>query len=327
MRKFTLTLVVLCSLGVAGWLSTPNSLDNVAAMPALPADIDRYITQRERQADAKHALIPGTEKRILWQIRKGQKTDYSVVYLPGFSATRQEIAPTAELVADALNANLFETRLAGHGRIADAMQGVRAEDWLDDAAEALAIGSQLGERIVIIGTSTGATLALAMIGHPAMENVESIVVISPNFAPRDAAAQWLTKPAGPLLARLTVGETRSWVPHNEEQGRYWSTSYPTKAVVEVMRLVDYANSRLPLKLDQSLLTIMSPNDLVVSPEATRAALAKIDARQMQLIEVENAGDPSNHVLAGRILSPENTATVAAKIVEFVHQPGNHRTPL
>jgi len=316
LRKSTLITLIVSALAAAGWLLTPKSLNNAAATPALPADISRYVMERERTAAASYALTPGAEKRIRWQ-QEGVRTHYAVVYLPGFSATRQEIAPTTEIVADALGANLFETRLAGHGRASQAMQGVRAEDWLEDAAEALAIGAQLGERIVVIGTSTGATLALAMAGHPVMDTVETIVMISPNFAPRDSAARWLTRPAGPLLARLTVGQTRSWAPHNDEQGRYWSTSYPMATVVEMMRLVDYTNSKLPLKLGQSLLTILSPNDTVVVPEATRRALEQIESPRTQLIEVGDVGDPSNHVLAGRILSPDNTATIAAQIVEFI----------
>ena len=319
MQKRARSTLILTALAVASlllWLATPAPLVVIAVTPALPADVDRHIAKNEQLSMASYGLIPGTEKRVRWQ-RAEEKTHYAIVYLPGFSATRQEIAPTAELVADALGANLFETRLAGHGRATRPMQGVRAEDWLDDAAEALAIGARLGERIIVIGTSTGATLALAMVGHPAMDNVEFIVMISPNFAPQDSSAKWLTRPAGPLLARLFAGETRSWDPHNEEHGLYWSTSYPMRSVVEVMRLVDLAQSKLPLSLNQSILTFLSPDDTVVSPIATRLALAGIKARRMQLIEVHNSGDPNKHVLAGRVLSPQTTETIAAQIVEFI----------
>ena len=34
--------------------------------------------------------------------------------------------------------------------------------WLDDAATALAIGESLGERIVLLSTSTGGTLSIAI---------------------------------------------------------------------------------------------------------------------------------------------------------------------
>lgn len=300
----------------ASLLLMPAALVNPATVPALPVDLDGYLAARELDAGREFPLIRGTEKRLRWQMR-GEKTALSVVYLPGFSATRQEIAPVPELVADALGANLFETRLAGHGRAAGAMQGVSAEHWLGDAAEALAIGARIGERVVVIGTSTGATLAMAMAGHPAAGQVEAMVLVSPNFRPADRRAELLTGPAGPVLARLFIGETRSWTPHNALQARYWATSYPVHAAVEVMRLVDFTRESLPLDLAADLLVLYSPNDTVVSPAATLEALEQVQARRKRLLAIESAGDPSNHVLAGDILSPDRTAEVAAAIVAFV----------
>ena len=321
----TLSIVVgLTCIALLLWWSTPAALSNHTAVPELPDDIGGYVAAQELAAAADFQIIPETEKRIYWQ-QESVKTHYAIVYLPGFSATRQEIAPTAELVADALGANLFETRLAGHGRTTNAMQGVVAEDWLADAAEALAIGAKIGDRTILVGTSTGATLAMAMVGHAAMDNVEAIVMVSPNFAPQEPGAKWLTRPLGPLLARIFIGETRSWTPKNKEQGLYWSTSYPMTTVIEVMRLVDYTQSKLPLKMEQSVLTFLSDADTVVSPEATRKALGLIDASRKLLVEVEQSGDPSNHVLSGRILSPQRTATIAAQIVEFIQQNAKYRT--
>jgi len=222
-------------------------------------------------------------------------------------------------VAAALGANLFETRLSGHGQTEQQLHEVRAEDWLADTAEALAIGARLGDRTVVIGTSTGGTLALAMSNEPAADTVSDIVLISPNVQPSDGNAAWLTRPAGPLIARLVAGDTRSWEAYNELQARFWSTSYPIEAAIEVMRLVDMLNARLPLQLQQNLLVLLSPNDTVVSPAATKQAYEQIDAPHKALIEIEDAGDPSNHVLAGDILSPDSTDAVAAMIVDFVRR--------
>ena len=199
------------------------------------------------------------------------------------------------------------------------MHEVRAEDWLDDTAEALAIGARLGEKVVVIGTSTGGTLALAMTNHDTAEPVTDIVVISPNLQPSDGKAAWLTRPAGPLIARLIAGDTRSWEAHNEQQERYWSTTYPIEAAVEMMRLVDMLNERLPLQLEQNVLVLLSPDDEVVSPEATKQAFEQIGAPHKALVEIVDPGDPSNHVLAGDILSPGSTDDITALIVDFVRR--------
>lgn len=320
MNKRVATLLILPVLAMALlWLLTPARLESATINIELPNDLDTWIASTEREVADRFGLVPGTEKRITWQ-SAGERTPYSVVYLHGFSATRQETAPLAELVANSLGANLFETRLSGHGHEEEALATVRAEDWLRDASEALAIGAAIGERIIVIGTSTGATLAAAMLDDPAMSAVDTIVMLSPNFEPRDQNALWLTRPAGPLLARLLVGETRSWQPHNAEQGQYWSTSYPMAAAVEMMRLVGLANRRLPAPIEQRLLVFTSPDDSVISPVVALEIIEQTGAPQKSIVEIRNPGDPSHHVLAGDVLSAGATQKIAEAIVAFISHP-------
>ena len=170
-------LIIVAAL----WILTPAKLQPEIEALVLPDDLEAWLQQTEQQASNRFGLVPGTEKRITWAGDDVQ-TPYSVLYLHGFSATRQETAPLAEIVAARLEANLYETRLTGHGRKRESLTGVRAEDWLQDAVEALTIAARLGERVIVIGTSTGATLAAAMLGHPVMDSVDTLVMISPNFA-------------------------------------------------------------------------------------------------------------------------------------------------
>ena len=319
MNKSRAVIVALVVVAAVLWLLTPAKLKSATAGIDLPEDLDTWLEQSERQAADRYGLVAGTEKRITW-FGGREKTPYSVLYLHGFSATRQETAPLAATVAAELGANLFETRLTGHGRERDRMAGIRAEDWLEDAIEALAVAAEIGERIVIVSTSTGATLAAAILDHPAMNGVDTIVMLSPNFAPKDANAAWLTRPAGPLLARLMVGETRSWEPHNDAQARFWSTTYPTVAAVEMMRLVDLANRKLPATISPRLLMFYSLDDEVISPEVAVSVFEETDAPQKAAIEIVDPGDPSHHVLAGDVLSKGMTREVATRIVEFIRHP-------
>jgi pimeloyl-ACP methyl ester carboxylesterase len=307
---------VLVAAVAAALLSMPPRLDGMPAAPALPADLDAYVATGENRANEKYRLVPGTEKRIRWQT-PGEKTEFAIVYLHGFSGTRQGLAPVPDRLAEALSANLFETRLAGHGRASGGLEAVRAEDWLEDAAEALAIGSRLGERVIVLGTSTGATLAMAMAGEPAMEDVAAIIMVSPNFRPFDPTSAWITRPGGPWLLRMLVGDSHSFEPANDQQARFWTTTYPSSAIVEMMRLVDFVDAKLPLRLGQPLLTLYSAHDLVVSPAATLEALDLLDAPMKEVIEVGEVGDRMNHLLAGDILSPESTDRITNIVTDFV----------
>jgi esterase/lipase len=304
---------------VAGALAmAPASLVNQAQAPSISGKLDEWLALRERDEASKTPLIEGTEKRIRWyRDQRGTVTRLAIVYFHGFSATRQEIAPVAEVVADALGANLFETRLSGHGLQVNPLADVSAEDWLDDAAEALTIGQQLGESVIVMGTSTGATLALAMVHHASFERVSSLILLSPNIALRDTNSELLTWPGGPQLAYMVAGDTRSWTPNNELQARYWTTSYPTDALVEMMRLVKFVRNQLPMTIPQSLLVFYSPDDSVVDPAAITSAFEQIHSSRQQLIPITGSGDSSNHVIAGDILSPQNNKVVTEAIVRFI----------
>ena len=317
-RLATGALLIVLAVAAAAVATAPRNIAHVPDTPTIGADVDTWINTRETRVHQTTPIVDGAEKRVRWYDgQRGRRTELAVVYLHGFSATRREIAPVAEFVADRLGANLFETRLAGHGLQKFPLAAVTAEDWLDDGVEALQVGATIGKRIVVIGTSTGATLALALADHSSFSAVSHAVLLSPNFAPADTSAEILTWPGGPQVARLAVGSMRSWTPANALQGRYWSTSYPMAAAVEMMRLVKLARSKLPLTLEQRLLVFYSPKDAVVSTERITAAFQQITASRSQLVVVDGSGDPSNHVLAGDILAPENNDWIARQIADFV----------
>lgn len=306
--------ILVLVVTTAFW-TQPSRLVYVPVAPTPGSDPEIWLAAAEARAGD---IVAGAEKRLRWfDGVSGRRTGLAVVYIHGFSATRREIAPVPELVADALEANLFETRLAGHGLAEDPLNGVRAEDWLDDGVESLAVAAAIGERVVLIGTSTGATLALALADHEFFRRVEILVLLSPNLGPRDSAAEWLLRPAGKLLARAMIGEYRSWTPANEQQARYWSTQYPTAALVEMMRLVGLAREKLPLAFEQPLLTIYSPGDLVVDVERIRAMEHAVSAPRLAFMPLRAAGDPGRHVIAGDILGAANNERVSELIVRFV----------
>ncbi len=56
--------------------------------PILPADFDAYLAGAESQLSD---ITPNTEKKIIWAGVPGAKTPLSIVYLHGFTATRQEL--------------------------------------------------------------------------------------------------------------------------------------------------------------------------------------------------------------------------------------------
>ena len=304
-------------IALGGFLTRPAAL----APPIEPANLGSnpvaHIAERESKAQARYGIVDGAEKRIRWHGEPGERTQYAVIYLHGFSATRQEIAPVPERVAQALGANLFETRLHGHGRVREPLVKVSAESWLEDGAEALAIGRALGERLIVIGTSTGATLALAMADHPGFAAVDSLVFVSPNWGPAAAGSEWSIGPYGPQLVRLIAGEEYAWAASNELHDRFWSTSYPTDAIVEMMRLVKLADALTERSSVPSAMLLYSPKDDVVSVPKLLAGFERLPAERKAVIAVDEPRSLSKHVIAGDILAPAETEATVEKVVEFL----------
>lgn len=280
----------------------------------LPNDLQAYLKTSEA---AYPDITPGAEKAIIWANPEHQQTELAIIYLHGFSATRQETAPLSDNLTATLGANLFYTRLTGHGRSNDAMGQASAGDWLKDAEEALAIGERLGRRVIVIGTSTGGTLAAWLAATQADAPVLAYVLISPNFSPKDPASQVLTWPWASTFSPLLLGKERQWTPLNTEQARYWSHRYPTRALLPMMALVSAVND-LPLEQIQTpLLMIHATDDQVVSSDAAIRAFDRIGSANKQRVEFQHSQDPSHHVLAGRILAPADTPRVAKLIEAFV----------
>ncbi|MGD8320012.1 MAG: alpha/beta fold hydrolase [Gemmatimonadota bacterium] len=282
----------------------------------LPADLDAYLSAEEARVPG---VRPGDAKTIIWlDSMTRARTPVAVVYLHGFSADRHEIDPVPRRVARALGGNLYYTRLAGHGRDGAAMGDVSAGDWLQDVEEAMAIGRRLGERVVLMGTSTGGTLAVWAAAQDRWKpDLAALVLLSPNFGPRDSRARMLLWPWGKLLARVVVGPERCFRALNPEQQRHWTTCYPTRALLPMMALVDYVRRRDPRKVTTPVLVLYAPEDGVVDPGETRRVFEAMASDPKRMEVLKGSGDPEHHVLAGDILSPGTTDEVTRAILDFV----------
>ncbi len=282
--------------------------------PQLPADLDDYLRGSEAGVPD---LVPDTEKRIVWaDDRQKTRTPLALVYIHGFSATRQEISPVCERLAARLGANLFLTRLTGHGRTGAAMAEATIEDWLQDGIEALAMGQRLGERVVLIGTSTGATLISWLLANGHQNSVAGAVMISPNFGPRDPLSELLLWPWGAQMARMVEGPVWRWQPINERHERFWTTEFPVEALPTMMGLVKLARESDLGKVRVPLLALFNSGDRIVNSDAIKTYFDRFGSQRKQLVEIKTTGDPQRHVLAGDVLSPGTTDEIVDRIAEF-----------
>ncbi len=284
-------------------------------MPRTAKDLESFLAASEA---ACPDLTPGTEKTIVWHDPEAKtRTQFSIVYLHGFSGSRQETVPLAEIVAQELGANIFYTRLAGHGRDGIALAEATSDQWLADSAEAVDIGRQIGDRVLIFGVSTGATLALLLAARDELDQTRALILMSPNFRPKNRLARLLCWPFGLQITRLLHGPTYQMTIANEQQARYWTTSYPSRAAVAMMRLVQSIRRTDLGAVTIPTIVLYSRRDQIVDATAIQKRFMSIGSDRKKLIEITNADDAKQHVLAGDILSPTATAKVSEHILNFV----------
>ena len=103
----------------------------------------------------------------------------------------------------------------------------------------MAVGKLLGEKVILMGTSTGCTLALALAAqHP---ELAALVLYAPNIRinhPLDFVA---TLPWGLQIVRQVEGGQYHHVENSiPEKAQFWTMRYRLEAVVHMQKLLETA---------------------------------------------------------------------------------------
>ena len=215
--------------------STPKYSKAMPPVAALNA-LENYIAVKE----AAHKLRPNNQARIVWENDSlKQRTAYSIVYLHGFSASQEEGEPLHRKIANKFGCNLYLSRLAEHGiDTSEQLMNLTADNYWESAKEALAIGHRLGEKVILIGTSTGGTQALQLAAtYP--NDVAGVILYSPNIAIKDPNAWVLNNPWGLHIARLVKGGNYN-IPEDTRTvyKQYWNTPYRLEATVALEEMLE-----------------------------------------------------------------------------------------
>lgn len=314
-------LIILAALALIWFLGPRPKVVLEWLQEELPIEwqqLPSWLKQQESAWD----VVPGGEKHIHFaNPDHPEKTDYVLLYIHGFSATRQELAPIPEQLEQALGANSYSTRLTGHGVGSEGLGKATAGDWLKDTAEAWQIATQLGHKVIVLSCSTGGTLATWLAEQPsAQEHLAALVLVSPNFKIRMWAARMFTWPWSRYWLRFVAGEFRETEAPNEFVERFWTTRYPTRVLHELQSLVQAIQKSPIEQVRTPTLFIYSDYDQVVDSRYTDKVYQGWGAER-ERVKVEALVGHSNHVVAGDLLAPENTAKTLQAILDFLQRQG------
>jgi len=241
-----------------------------------------------------------------------EKTNLGFVYIPGFSATRREISPVVENLANDFKGHLFMSRLTGHGQTAEEFQSLRAENFLSDGLEAVAVSQVLSKKKIWIATSTGALVVLWIASHYP-KDVSAMILVSPAFDIKPARTRLLAGHWGKWFGQILVGPYRQWTPLNQEQEKYWHTRYRTEGLTALTRLIAWNKDISFSSLKIPTLIFYNPDDQVVEVPSILRVFEQLGSPQKKLVSVR----AKDHVLAGDVTSPETNELVQSEMARWL----------
>ncbi len=241
MKRIIRFLVFVVLIAVIIYLMGPQppQVDLNKDLPSISASIGN-IEDYVKKNDEGLALKPDNESRIIWaNDTVKERTAYSLLYLHGFSASWYEGYPANVEFAKHFGCNAYFPRLASHGiETDDALIDMTPDRLWESAKQALMIARTLGRKVIIMGTSTGGTLALKL-ASDFPEYVEGLILYSPNIRINNKAAFLLSKPWGLQIGRKAEGGKYriSDEAPDSKYCRYWNCKYRMEAVVYLQQLV------------------------------------------------------------------------------------------
>jgi esterase/lipase len=238
MKALKITFGILILLSVTYFYGPVMPEPKLTRMlPVVAGNVGEYVSHME----AAEKVRPGNEAKIIWANDSTHaQTEYVLLYLHGFSASRMEGYPVNEDFPKRYGCNAYLSRLASHGLITDnPLIDMTPDRLYESAKQALVIAGQLGQKVIIMGTSTGGTLALKLAADfPDM--VYGLILYSPNIKIKSKASILLSKPWGLQVARLNFGGDfrESKEDPSSEPCKYWYCRYRAEGPVYLQQLID-----------------------------------------------------------------------------------------
>jgi len=239
-KGLLITLSILLVLAVTVMAgprkSKPVLNKDLPVISLTSAQVGQYV--REKESSVPN-IRPGNASQVVYanDLTK-QQTDFCLLYLHGFSASPVEGNPSHVNLGKEFGLNVFIPRLAEHGLdTPDPLLNMTPDNLWNSSKEALVIAKALGKKVILMGTSTGGTLALQLAAdYP--QDVAAVILYSPNVRIANKASWLLARPFGLQIGRKVMGGKYRILEKDPKTDPYWYNMYRVEATVYLQQLVE-----------------------------------------------------------------------------------------
>jgi len=237
MKKTLIIITIIIAVIFLGPMTEKPSVS--WKVPQVSEQVDVVVLKNNIDAKEKSTdfIKPDNQSQILFASNTPEKTEYCLLYLHGFSASPKEGYPVNVDFAKRYHMNAYFPRLYGHGlETPNNLADMTPDNLINSAKDALKVARQLGDKVILMSTSTGGTLSLIL----ASENsdIEALILYSPNIEMFDDMTKILTYPWGLQVAKLINGEMVEYPDDPPLEKKYWQSSYNIQAVAYLQSLVE-----------------------------------------------------------------------------------------
>jgi len=242
MKKTLKISVLIIAIILVGYLlgptfPNPELSKNLNDLPVNINEFETYLNTKKSGLKIK----PDNEGRVIWANDSlKNKTSYCLLYLHGFSASWYEGEPVHRDFAQRYSMNLYLPLLSAHGlESIDPLLEMTPDQLYNSAKEALVAAHILGEKVILMSTSTGGTLSLKLAAE-FPDLVDGLILLSPNVAINNPKAFLLSKPWGLQIARAVFNSKYRTVNPDlsSDYCKYWNCVYRLEATIYLQQLVE-----------------------------------------------------------------------------------------
>ena len=236
-KTLRITFIILIVL-LIGFISGPRVSKPQVNTELTPfqGSLDEAVEVIQRDS-IENETRPGNASKFIWYNDSlKNKTEYVLVYLHGFSASPEEGNPAHYYFANRYGMNLYIPRLFEHGLKKDIpLKNFTGEGFINSAKEAIAKAKVLGDKVIIMACSTGATAGLYIAsGNP---DIHALICYSPNVDLYDKTSNIITMPWGVQLSKMVIGgDIYHWDADSIRQ-QYWYTDYAVESIAEMKAML------------------------------------------------------------------------------------------
>ena len=296
--------------------------------PAASTEPFAAYLARQLQRSRSEGVLAGNEERLTQ--RDSGRAPVVFLYVHGFGTSRAEGEAVVDPLAAELGATVYYTRLPGHGGTMAAHAAARTEEYFARVEEDFHRVRPLGEKLVLIGSSTGGLLCSWLAArHP--DEVAALILAGPLLDFADPLSFLLSRRVGMPIIEAVQGKIRDASWHTDPEQRkqpgyedHWIIHQSFRAMLPIDDL------RRIIAVDATAAAVRAPlalvyyyadaqhQDTVVSVPAMRRYFSQTNGGHPHPLSRQVVIADGNHILFSQYVRTDKPK-ILEELRRFLHE--------